>query len=346
MKKLQSIIFLSLLVSCTLNENKIEDAVYFTYNDFGNPIELKGEILPTEKLWKPTRIYFTDSVFVLVDNHYGDFFVQVRNKNNLDLISENIPKGIGPDERLSCWTLQINSDYIWALDMQAQKMTAYSKDDFLSYSNVKPYKTVTFNDWPVGTISLLNKTFIGSCLTDTINLLSLYDYNGIRDNTQKNKHPLLNIETENIISKKRLFEHRIQYSEENNKVVVFYVYTDLIEIYDENLNLLSRIQGPDFFLPKLDMRDNFIHTIKEKTKFAYTIGCLTSAEIWALYYGTSPDDKGIKLPNRIFVFDYNGKPLRSYNLEYPIYMFSIDEKNSILYGLSEYPEPCIIKFNL
>ena len=73
---------------------------------------------------------------------------------------------------------------------------------------------------------------------------------------------------------------------------------------------------------------------------------LTSDEIWVLYEeGVSPGPD-MELSGRMFVFDYNGKPLRSYHLEYPVSSFCIDENTHTLYGLSESPEICIIKFDL
>ena len=342
MKKNQAIILLTFLVCCT--QNKIHDRVYFTYKDFRTPIELKGEILHAEILWKPRAIYCIDSALVILDEKYGDYFVQVYNKENFNLIAENIPKGIGPNESISCWSLQINSDYVWAFDVQTRKIKAYSRDDLLTKTDVIPYKTVEFDELHLTIASLSNKTFVATSITDTENLLSLYDFNGKKSNSINTSYPQLDIE-HGAIDKKRLFENRILYSEKNNKIIVLYVYTDIIDIYDENLNLLSRIQGPDHFMPELGLRGDFVHIVKGKTKFAYNQGFLTSTEIWTLYNGSSPDETGIKYPDKIFVFDFNGKPLRSYNLNYPIHSFCIDEKNKILYGLSENIEGGIIKFD-
>ncbi len=346
MKTIQLIIFLTLFVCCTQNKSKLDDITYFTYKDFSNSIELKGEILPLEILWKPLNIYCLDSIFIMLDIQHGDYFVQIYNKNNFNLIAENIPKGIGPDENISCWGLQINSDYIWAFDIQTRKIKAFSKNDFLTMTNIAPKKTIAFDEQHITIASLSNNTFIATNMNDTENLLSLYDENGIKNNSIKISYPQLEIDHEANISKKRLFENRILYSEKNKKIIVLYIYTDIIDIYDENLNLLSRIQGPDHFMPELGLRGNFVHTIKHKTKFTYNQGYLTSTEIWVLYNGSSSDETGIKIPNRIFVFDFNGKPLRSYNLEYPINSFCIDEENKVLYGLSEIPDPCLVKFDL
>ncbi|MDR0423814.1 MAG: TolB-like 6-bladed beta-propeller domain-containing protein, partial [Rickettsiales bacterium] len=307
MKKIQSILFFILLVCCTQNKTKFEDRVHFSYKDFGKPIELKGEILPLETLWKPMNIYCTDSVLVMIDIQHGDHFVQVYDKDNFNLLTKNVPKGIGPDENLSCWVLQINSDYIWAFDIQTRKIRAYSKDDILTKTDIKPYKTITFDERHMSIASLSNNTLVASSINDNQNLLNLYDYNGIRNNSIKVDFPLLNIENKANIKKKRLFENRILYSEKNNKIIVLYIYTDIIDIYDENLNLLSRIQGPDNFIPDLGMRGDFIHTKQNKTKFTYNQGYVTSTEFWVLYNGSSPDETGIKLPEKLFVFNFNGK---------------------------------------
>jgi hypothetical protein len=74
-------------------------------------------------------------------------------------------------------------------------------------------------------------------------------------------------------------------------------------------------------------------------------GYLTSDEIWTVYYGISPEP-GKELQNQIFVYDYTGKPLRCYYLDYPISVFCVDEDSHVIYGLSEQPEPCVIKYEM
>jgi hypothetical protein len=274
--------------------------------------------------------------------------VQIYHKDKGYKIAENIPYGLGPDERINCWSLQFNSDLIWAFDMQMAKMTAYKKADFLTQYHIPPIKTVHFNKAsPVGIVSLSNGQFILSDLADRKNLLTIYTQEGIKDSIRHISYPqIVNSPLPDNLSK-RFFENRIYFNEANDKIVVFYVYTDLIDIYDSDVNLLTRIQGPDHFVPELGIQgeNNHVHVIAHKTKFAYLSACLTSQEIWALYYGISPEP-GKELQNRIFVFDYTGKPLRSYYLEHPVSTFCIDEESKIIYALSENPETCVIKFKI
>jgi hypothetical protein len=59
-----------LLWSCSaFVPEHIKDAVLYSYDDFGVPVELKGEILPLDTIWKPTRI--CRIVFVIRINETG-----------------------------------------------------------------------------------------------------------------------------------------------------------------------------------------------------------------------------------------------------------------------------------
>jgi hypothetical protein len=265
-------------------------------------------------------------------------------------LAENIPYGVGPNEQLNCWSLQFNSKEVGAFDMQMGSMTIYSKVAFLTQNHVSPIETIRLKDeFSTGLVRLSNGKLVSSSLADPEHLLNVYNRDGTKDTSIIISYPELNhlVLPKNIA--KRFFENRIYYNEINEKIVLFYVYTDLIDIYDSEFNLLARIHGPDKFIPELNVSDidgiKHFNMIKDKTKFAYLSGYLTSDEIWTLYYGIVPEP-GKEFQNRIFVYDYTGKPLRCYHLDYPISLFCVDEVNHVIYGLSEQPEPCVIKYEI
>jgi hypothetical protein len=337
------------LLSCSdSGQKKIKSAVYYDYENFGDPIYLKGEVLSIDSLWKPIRIWCEDSLLIFVES-MNDYLIHTYHKEKGYKIAENIPYGMGPDERLNCWSLQFNSKNVWAFDMQTSTITSYPKFDFLTQNHILPDKTIRLKEPSTGVVYLLNGHIVSSSLADIYHLLSVYDQNGIRDTSKAVSYPETNYIVVHGNIAKRFFENRIYYNEKNNRIVLFYVYMDLIDIYDANFNLLARIHGPDQFIPELDISEmdgkKRVHTIAHKTKFAYLSGYLTSNEIWTLYYGISPEP-GKELQNRIFVYDYTGKPLRRYYLEYPVSTFCIDEDEQVIYGLSEQPEPCVIKFTM
>jgi hypothetical protein len=302
-----------------------------------------------DSLWKPSRIWCEDSVLVLIESS-EDYFVHLYHKEKGYKIAENIPYGQGPNERLNCRTLQFDSEKVWAFDMLTGTMTAYPKSAFLTRSHVSPVGVLRLKgEASTGIVHLSNGLFVSSSLADSECLLSVYDKEGVQDTAQIVPYPELNhLDLPGNIAK-RFFENRIYYSEANDKIVLFYVYTDLIDIYDSSLHLLARIHGPDQFIPELKVSEvdgkKHAHTIAHKTKFACLSSCLSTDKIWALYYGIYPE-RGKELQNRIFVYDYTGKPLQIYLLEYPISAFCVDEENHAIYGLSEQPEPCVVKYRL
>ena len=319
----------------------------YSYKDFGDPVNLKGEVLPIEDIWKPSRIFCQDS-FIILTEPTNEYLIHVFDKEQGFKVANNIPNGVGPNERLNSWSLQVDSESIWSFDMMTGTMTSYPIPDFFIKSGVLPNRAVQLENGVTGVIYSSNKQFVANILPDVKSLLTVYDFEGIVDSTIRVPYPEVNNLVVPTELAKRFYENRIYYNEASNKIVLFYVYTDLIEVYDAQLNLLARAHGPDRFIPELDMREidgrKHVHTISNKTKFAYLSGWLTENEIWTLYYGISPEP-GKELQDRIFVYDYTGKPLRTYNLEFPISTFCVDEEG-VIFGLSEQPEPCVIKFRV
>lgn len=333
------------LISCFEVQKHIEDAKEYTYKDFGNPINLEGEILSIEDIWKPTRISCRDSFLILTEST-DKYLIHIYNKKNGIKVAKNIPHGIGPNERLNSWSLQYDNENIWSFDMMTGTMTSYPESDFFANNDVLPKKTIRFKDGATGIIHSSNNQFVMTTLSDVNSLLTVYNADGIIDSTIRVPYPKVYNTVIPANLAKRFFENRIYYNEEANKIVLFYVYTDLIEVYDTKFTLLARLQGPDKFIPELSVREidgkKHVHSISNRTKFAYLSGWLTENEIWTLYYGVIPE-AGKELQNRIFVYDYMGKPLRSYNLDLSISAFCVDTEG-IIYGLSEQPEPCVIRF--
>jgi hypothetical protein len=326
----------------------VRDAVLYGYGDFGVPVELKGEVLQIDTVWKPTRIGCRDSLLILVEST-GDYLVHVFHREKGYQTARNIPYGIGPDERLNCWSLQFDAGRIWAFDMQKGAMTAYPAPEFFTRSHVPPSRTVHLKDGVTGVVALPDGRLVASALSDTESLLTVYDAAGQKDASGHVPCPELNNTVLDGVQAKRFFENRIYYNEKSDRIVLLYVYTDLIEVYDSRLRRLARIQGPDRFAPELKAWEmdgkKQISTVAHKTKFAYLSGWLTDTEIWTLYYGIAPE-RGKELQDRIFVYSYAGKPLRSYRLDCPVFTFCVDGESRALYGLSERPEPCVIKFKI
>ena len=52
------------------------------------------------------------------------------------------------------------------------------------------------------------------------------------------------------------------------------------------------------------------------------------------------------LRDKLFVLDWNGTPVKYYQLSEPVFHFAIDVRNGTLYGLSDLPEFHIVSYAL
>lgn len=347
--KIKSLMFLvlaGLFSSCQKKTGLAENATLFDNSDFVQKEYLKGEVFNTDPLMKPTRIYVHDSLLYLVDA-YSDNFVHIFSKLTGKKVSEKIPRGKGHNELLSCWSLQFVDDQVLAFDLVQSKVNRYLVKDFIKSGSIDAVKSVSFDGSVTSVATLSDCSFVASDLNDTQSMMTHFDTSGKKNNSIHALYPTITDKYIPDEQNKRFWENRIYYNQHNDKIVVFYIYCDLIEIYDSNMNLVNRIQGPDCFAPELGVRDvdnnKFAYLIPEKTKFSYLFGVLTDNEIWGLYYGIVPQ-KGAELQNTIFVFDYNGRPIRQYELDIPVSYFGVDTENNCIFGISENPEPVIVRF--
>jgi len=122
------------------------------------------------------------------------------------------------------------------------------------------------------------------------------------------------------------------------KLALAYMYSDLLEIYNETGELIKRIHGPDCFYPQLSLADktkngNGLIYIKPKedARSGYCQIAVSDNEIWLQYSGQNYK-KEVHSENRtLFVFDWEGNPLRRYVLDHSFFTFTVDAKNKTIY---------------
>ena len=341
MGKLYSIILaLLLVVGCT--SVRLEDDAMgkkASYSDFGGITELHGEVFDLDTVWRPTKLFLADSLLCLIDRTC-DRQVQIFSKNNRGKVGENIPYGIGPNESLSCWTLQIGNNNVHSFDLTAGEIRSYNKNSFLLKNDASYDRSVSIGG-AADIVALKNGNYVAYCLSEDKTLLELYDSSGSKLNVHTD-FPKMSIgQSFSDYQMKRCFETRLYYNEKNDRIFVTYSYTDLFDIYDSNLKLLHRIHGPDQFIPEFKGDDIDIAPT-QNTKYSSVCSCLTDNYIWVLYFGSNTLDS---FADKVLVFDYQGNPKKVYHLDIPILGIAADESEKTIYGIAEHPEFCVIKFN-
>ena len=135
-----------------------------------------------------------------------------------------------------------------------------------------------------------------------------------------------------------------------DKVAVCYYWTDLIEIYDKEGKLDKRIHGPEHIYPHfeghIDGEMSFSKTVPGRSRDAFYCPVSVGDNIFVLFNGKFPNEEGYNvLANQIFVFDWDGKPQKIYELDRGISNMDVDEKNKKIYGISDDPEYQVIEFS-
>jgi hypothetical protein len=331
--------FIFLFLSC---QNKNIDR--FHEKDFSQIIELKGDVLTLdEPIMRPTNIYLIENLLVL-QNRGTDYIYEIYDLETNKKINECLSFGNGPEEMIRPTIVNLTNDDLWIYDIHKLSLFNYKLKDFITTLNPKIVKKITFdytyfkatvlsdNNIVASPSKLPNKKF--DFFNSEANLL---DSQGEYSNTGLT-------ETEN-----RLF-YRFDYvTSADDKIFLTYHKGDIIEIYNANGDLIRRKIGPNNHKPvfKLIEKPGFSTAV---SKNGATYQCYHGTpvrvedEVFVLYFGDLYE-KYNELCSMILVFDFDGNPLRIYNLDIPLIFFTVDVGKKIIYGITDQPDDFhIIKY--
>lgn len=136
-----------------------------------------------------------------------------------------------------------------------------------------------------------------------------------------------------------------------DRVAVCHFFTDLIDIYDANGNLLKELQGPDHFFTQFKEfkegdRVGSKPVSPETYKDAFYSPVAAGDEFFVLYNGKYIHEEGYDLlAKEIFTFDWNGSPKRHFLLDQGVSRITVDPRNKKIYGISNDPEYHIVEFD-
>ena len=187
--------------------------------------------------------------------------------------------------------------------------------------------------------------FVSSTLESEEHRFALFDFNGERT-AYFGEYPKA-YQDGTTYEKYMEFTATMAAKPDGSRWVVAHQLTDMLEIYDDSLKLVKRIQGPDGFFPQMEEVNGHIrHNRKERN--AYFFPFATDKYIYVLYDGRVYDLESPTryLRDKLFVLDWNGTPVKYYQLSEPVFHFAIDVRNGTLYGLSDLPEFHIVSYAL
>lgn len=337
------IIVLFTICSCSRKEN-YENAKNITKDDFKNTTSLTGSALEFDSMvMRPISLHLYDS-FLITINMRTDKVFHIFNRYSKQKIGERISMGQGPNEMIRPFFIANNDSTIQIFELMSSSIYEYSIDEFISNTDPNPIRKTKISELVYSKASVLDNNIIIST-SNHESLFSFYDLDG-KKKKEIGKYPISNL----IFSNSEMVEaYRSSFvTNLKDRFFVCYGWTDLIEIYNKNGELLNRTHGPAHFFPKIkehtDGNISSSNPIQGESMEAYSNPVNVGNEIFVLFKGYLFGEKNNDMTNQIFVFDWNGNPIRIYLLDQDIFTFTVDEVNHKIYGISDIPEFHIIEF--
>lgn len=372
------------LSSCDEERQIYPGSIFFNDNDAVEvnieiEIENKLDLIPPIKL-RDWRIY--DTLLIC----YGEIaennqLMHIYGLGSKKLIVSFASEGRGPGEYNTIRSFQVIPEHklVFIPESGSTRKFAqiYSIDSLVFNSRIEPIEVIDFNltteeeSVKIGSnifIEIPGGLFSPVIMIDTSNYLEtawgrpsfiLFRKKEVPSNIIKKEigYPSIGLldSTLNLNHYGTIFSNTFSYNSFTKKLVLGYENTDLLQVYDDNLNLTVQLQGPDFFYPVFEFfpqiglnkagptkqinttpkaispMDN-VYTPKGKARQAYFSVIAAKSGFYALYSGNiiPINNEDYRFPNRIFYFNYSGEFLKKFNFDAGIGNFLVSDNEDFI----------------
>lgn len=332
---IHAISIIALIYACSDSKLKKVD---FTEESFPDTYVISGgNIFKPDSLFlgHPTLLRFHPDSFLIIEDYGTPRLIKIVDLKEGE-IQEIINQGRGPGEMIVSWGPEILGDKLYAFCGQLKKVIVLSPNESRKFRIIDEFyieekQSSRFYPLKVDMFVCLSNIGDDKRLTFLDNKGKII--NKIGD------YPLF-LNSDKIKGDNEIFLSSIASTPNGNKIVLACVNTDILEIFDTYKGLIRRIQGPlgiQFTVSRQDIGIGYMLSIDPRYK---TYGNIIASEneFWVDYKGyriergkrPSTMDQYSKC---IFCFDWNGKPLRKLEFDYPIMTFDVDWEGKFLYTI-------------
>lgn len=343
--KLLTIVITIILLSCSQNDT-YKNAQIFMISDFKNSQNLKGTTINFDSLiMSPSDLMVVDSLLITIELEIEKLF-HLFNLKDKKQIGRRINKGQGPKDMIWPKFLGYEDNTIKIMDMMTFTMFEYKDTDFVNNPDPNTIRRIKLESPIFIDAEIVNEHIIGY-FDDNQYQLNVFNLNG----EEVNKivpYPVSSIPFSDMEKKEAFYMNFT--TDGIDKIAICYYMTDLIEIYNINGSLLKRLHGPEQFISRFkehhDGEITVSSPVKGSNRDAFFNPENAGDKFFVLYNGGSLDDPGHSVScNKLFSFSWDGIPQTIYNLDDPIFSFTVDTRNKKIYGISETPEYHIVEYS-
>ncbi|WP_288205880.1 BF3164 family lipoprotein [uncultured Parabacteroides sp.] len=292
--------------------------------------KLNAHIVNSSLMMSIARDIHIYNNYLIIRTFSDNKFLYILNKNTGDIITSLVPQGNGPNECIEMSDqIQIDKkgDLSW-FDYAKKKLFICNLDTLIK-SSVN-YANIDFNKYN-GNIDLIlrlrNKYLVS--LGDIFSEYNEIKRYAIFDSTKMNSSflgfPIINNSSRNLNEtylNYRTSQH-IALAPNEDRFVVTEIYEGILEIFQltDSIKLNS-------IHPLFEYKKNELHGFVDL--------CATDSYIYAIKIDSNMDgtDKNNKY-NKIMVFDWEGKYIKTFETDYNLLTFDIDEKTNCIYAIGQ-----------
>lgn len=369
---IRGVLLLPLLISCGTNTPvTFPDSVTFRQEKATHILLSNGRLIDLDPPLSINRMKIFDTLLIATGkstvNEYG---VHLYSKNSGKLLASCALMGRGPNENLNIFNFQLirESRQFFFFDIMARRAQLYSIDKVLAENNAAPEETILFGKSifdPLLRIGeneyICKNSLIKPAPDDRVMLskVSLPDFTTITRCFFPDYWAL----PENIWYSQlsSIFHSNYSLSGTGEFIVLSYYRTDMLEVYDKNLLIKTRVQGPDQFFPAFGFASPYTSSGKTGSaqsriegpsspmdnvlwpegvaRFGYELCYAAKNGFYASYNGAFRGGGARTFAENIYLFQYDGKPVSRYTFDIGGFgVFTVDENENSIYLIDKLGE--------
>ena len=316
------------------------DSEYLSNEIKSQAIELKGKVLDSSYRFIRAKEFFVyhDSILVVLNKpHRGGGFVDLFDLNSKTTLRSFFRMGNGPGELLNA-IAHLHGKELIVHDFAKHQIASIDLDSALISSSYRPSSPLKFSN-DVGSPFV---TFLDSARMIMLNPYYFDNEDLGIDNdvprflvreTRKNS-PVCEMALPQLYYTYNVSQGFIIPNIEKNRIIYASNFYDELEIYDKNLNLLKRIEGPDKLRPVYRMHGKEI-IFDKIVPYSYRSYAMTDSSFYLSYIGDYYVSRKSKLQNFdswIFKFDWDGNFIECYHSKEYISSLSLSDVDVKFYG--------------
>ncbi len=349
-----------LLLSCN-NQEREQGDVYFTRENIKVQSLLNPEKVELDDTFNDPVAYWLihDSLLLVQNNPNSDYMIEIFSLDTRKRILGLAVRGNGPGEFGSCQCIvpSSQSPIFYIKDAQQFKFYTVDIEQTLKNSKLTIINQFQYSEdihMQTDICPLNNTEYIGyhmwhlddSAYNNNVAAVSIYT---MQNTSLENQNKM------SFMDKYKYFVADVNggnlFRVTNNRIWMAELHKDKITIFDDSLNVIKTIIGPDNYPLKYEEHQSNIPmpfiTFQNQTSYlAYSSWTLTDDAVYLIYehLDNKEFDPEHLQPVEIYRFDKEGNPKICYQADQHLYALSIDSKGEYLYTVSRVSSADDIEF--